>query len=313
MNKITISFLILLTFACHLSAQLPTTWYQHNVSPGTTSYSIQGYKAVSQKVHNTTKWIKGKTLSWFEYPKGFECDYQAIFNSKGLITSKWYYRGSKLSDTKGKYRYNKRNQLVTFVRHTSGDVHASSNEYTYDAQGRMIRHTYGYDIMFGEEVFYHNGWRHIEYMSYDKTNAHGQVTHFVKETTYPRNNYKYTNEYSHKGLLIKHTWEKDIYSDTAKGKVWQRTISAGQPQSRNKLWQVTVPDKEQPVLRYAYTYKKVYTFKYTEYSEMGDWTKATVFLDDVPFMFLEREITYSDDAKKPVESHSINDLYKFKP
>lgn len=76
---------------------------------------------------------------------------------------------------------------------------------------------------------------------------------------------------------------------------------------------MTVPDKEQPVLRYAYTYKKVYTFKYTEYNEMGDWTKATLFLDDVPFMFLEREITYFADAKKPVEIFSIDDFYKRKP
>lgn len=291
MKKLTISFLILFTFVCHLSAQLPTTWYQHNVSLGTTSYSIQGYKAVSQKVHNKTKWVKGRTLNWYEYPKGFECDYQAIFNSKGLITSKCYYRGSKLSDTKGKYRYNKRNQLVTFVRHTPGDVHASSNEYSYDAQGRMVQHTYGYDIMSTTNVAYNNGWRLIEYMSYDKTNAHGQVTHFVKETTYPRNNYKYTNEYSHKGLLIKHTWEKDIYSETAKGKVWQRTITINEPISERQAWKRTIP-KEEPIFRYAYTYKKVYTFKYTCYNKRGDWTKATVYLDGTPYMFLERKITY---------------------
>lgn len=291
MNKITISFLILLTFACHLSAQLPTTWYQHNVSPGTTSYSIQGYKAVSKKVHNKTIWVKGATLSWFDYPKGFDSDYVAYFNSKGLITSKRYYRAGKLSETTGQYRYNKRNQLVRFVKHTPGYLHALSNEYTYDAQGNMIQHTHGFDIMSTTDVAYKDGWRLIEYMSYDKINAHNQVTHFVKETIYPRNNYKYTNEYSHKGLLVKHTWEKDIYGETAKGKIWKRTITMNKPISERKAWKRTIPEKE-PVLRYAYTYKKVYTFKYSHYNKRGDWTKATVYLDGAPYMFLERKITY---------------------
>jgi len=162
-------------------------------------------------------------------------------------------------------------------------------------------------------VTFHNGWRQIEHGCFDKINVYGQVTSFMKETNLLQHNYKYTNEYSDAGLLVKHTWEKDIYGETAKGKVWQRTISAGQPQSINKLWKMPVPEKEQPVLRYAYTYKKVYTIEYTEYSEMGDWTKATVFLDGVPFVFLEREITYSADAKKLVESNSINDLHKFTP
>ncbi len=313
MKKITIAFLVLWMFTCHLLGQPLTTWYQHNVSPGTTSYIVQGYRAVYETVYKKGKWCKGAPLNIFEYPEGLQFDYQVFFNSKGLITSKIYYVDGKATEDIAKYTYNSRNQLLKVVQYERGDVHALSNEYTYDAKGRMIYHMSGYDIKFGNDVTFHNGWRQIEHTSFDKINVYGQVTSFMKETDFPQNNYKYTNEYSDAGLLVKHTWEKDIYSETAKGKVWQRTMSAGQPQSKNKLWKMTAPEKEQPVLRYAYTYKKVYTLEYTEYSEMGDWTKATVFLDDVPFMFLEREITYSADDKKPVESHSINDLHKCTP